>query len=196
MEADKMITPDLVIGGDFTIPGYAMVSAQAMGQDREWKIALGKSGRIWLYSEGRSSVWVEGGKGSRGCGGSSVAFKLAGGVGSISLVGPWHSNADACFVDTGVDVRSNFMTWGCVGTGRSYDSNTGQSKVTGLVYFDKQPTKGLYERVDLIAWEMQEKDPDTKLYVYSESEGGSHCGPVTMPYKLRVERGLQKPVVF
>lgn len=185
-------THDLVLGGAFTIPSYGMVSAQGEASGNEWKVAVGKSGKLWLYHPDRSMVWVSGGKGSHGCGGNTVDFPLAGGLGKISLVGPWCSNADACFVDTGIDVRNNFVTWGCVGTGREYDANTGSQRITGLVYFDRTPTKGAFDRVDLLAWEMQEKEPDLKLFSYRESEGGSSCGPVGMPYRVRVERGLQK----
>jgi len=187
---------DLALGGAFTIPSYGMVSAQGEANSNEWRIALGKSGAIWLYHLDRSSVWVSGGKGSRGCGGNTVDFPLAGGLGKISLVGPWNSNADACFTDTGVDVRNNFVTWGCVGTGREYDANTGAQRITGILYFDAAPKKGAFDRVDYIAWEMQEKEPDRKLFCYRESEGGSSHGPVSMPYKLRVSKGLQKEIAL
>lgn len=183
---------DLIIGGDFTVPNYASVSArphESIGH----KIAMGKSGRIWLYQDGESRVHVSGGPGSRGFGGSTVSFTLAGGLGKIDLVGPWASNADSFFKDTGIDVRDNFNTWGCVGTGRSYDSNTGETRITGLVWFDHDATKGQYDRVDYLAWELQEKS-DVPLYSYMESEGGSHHGLVSMPYKMRIEKGLQKEI--
>lgn len=183
---------DLVIGGDFTIPNYAMVSGEPPAEEGH-KIAVGKSGRIWLYTPDRSRVYVSGGKGSRGFGGSTVNFKLADGLGSIDLVGPWASNADAFFKDTSIDVRQNFVTWGCVGTGREYSSNTGETRITGVLWFDAEPVKGAFDRVDFVAWEMQEKS-DVPLYCYSESEGGSSHGPVSMPYQMRIAKGLQKEI--
>lgn len=185
---------DLAKGGAFTIPSYGMISAQGIANSNEWKIAIGKSGHIWLYHPERSMVWVSGGKGSEGCGGSTVDFPLADGLGKISLVGPWNSNADECFRETGIDVRGNFITWGCVGTGRDYDANTGTQRITGLLYFDAAPKKGTYDRIGHLAWDMQEAAPDQKLYYYMESAGGSSHGPVSMPYELRVARGLQKAV--
>lgn len=185
---------DLVIGGVFTIPPGEIIAARSQPGKIEWKIAVGKSGLIWLYNPEISSVWCSGGKGSRGCGGNALKFPLVDGMGEITLVGPRHSNADAFFKDTEIDIRSNFITWGCVGTGLEYDENTGRNKITGVVYFDDEPTKGLFHRFDLLAWEMQEQNPEVKLFSYCETEGGSSCGHVTMPYKIRVERGLQKPI--
>lgn len=182
----------LEIGGDFLVPCGGMVSAQGDAAAKTWYVATGKRRPIWLYHPDRSGVWCSGGPGSAGCGGNLVEFPLADGLGSIKLKGPWHSNADFFFRDTGIDVRSNFVTWGCVGTGRTYDN--GVARITGLVWFDVAPTRGEYERVDHLAWELQEKNPDTKLFVYAESDGGSHHGPVSMPYALRVARGLQKPL--
>ena len=183
---------DLVIGGNFTIPGYASYSGQGKAESGEYDMVIGKSGRTWLYHPEESSCYVSGEKGSRGFGGSTLRFKLRTG-GTIDLTGPWASNADALFKDTGVDVRNNFITWGCVGTGRNYDANSGLTKLTGVKWFDAEPTKGDYDRIDYIAWEMQ-KASDEPLYYYRESEGGSSHGPVSMPYKMRVEKGIQKEI--
>lgn len=183
---------ELVIGGNFTIPNYASVSARP-NESTGHKIAVGTSGRVWLYQEGESRVHVSGGPGSRGFGGSTVSFTLADGLGKIDLVGPWASNADSFFKDTGIDVRNNFVTWGCVGRGREYDSNTGETRITDLIWFDLEATKGDFERVDFEAWALQEKS-DVPLYAYVESEGGSHHGSVSMPYKMRIEKGLQKEI--
>jgi len=183
---------DITLGGTFTINRRPMVSG-IPSADQEWKIAVGKSGRIWLYHPDRSAVWVSGGPQSRGYGGSTVAFKLADGLGIIQLVGPWHSNSDSFFKDTGIDVREQHVTWGCIGTGRDYDTNTDSMRITGVLWFDSEPTKGLYERVDLLAWEMQQATPDRPLFLYTESEGGSHCGSVSKPLSLRIRDGEQDP---
>ena len=175
---------DLVLGGNWYQGPYQMVSAQAEGMEKEWHIALGKKHAIWLYHPERSGVWCSGGPGSRGCGGSTVPFKLAGGLGTISLVGPWHSNAGQFLEETGIDVRDQFVTWGCVGTERLYATNTGRSGIGNLIWFDKEPTKGKFQRVEFFAWELQQLYPGQKLYMYSESEGGSTLGQVSEPREL------------
>lgn len=184
------MTHDIVIGGTFTVPRRGMISACAPN-DETWKIAIGKTGRIWLYHPDRSGVWVSGGPQSRGCGGNTVSFELADGLGTINLVGPWHSNSDAFFKDTGIDVRDKHVTWGCIGTGRNHDNNTDAAQITGILYFDTEPTIGLFERVDLLAWEMQQARPDVPLFMYWESAGGSSHGPVSKPLSLRVRDGDQ-----
>lgn len=186
---------DLVIGGTFTVPNYAMVSAFP-AKSMKWKAAIGKTGRLWLYHPDRSSVWVQGGPDSRGCGGNTIDFELDDGLGMISLVGPWHSNSDAFFKDTCIDVRDKHITWGCVGTGMEYDSNSGENRITGILWFDEEPTQGLFERVGLHAWEMQQANPETSLYSYRESEGGSSFGIVFKPFSLRLRDGETKEFNF
>lgn len=175
---------DLVIGGNWYQGPLQIIYARGEGMKHEWHIALGKRHTIWLYHPERSGVWCSGGPGSRGCGGSTVPFLLAGGLGTISLVGPWCSNAGQFFQETGIDVRDQFVTWGCVGTERLYDSNTGRTGIGGLIWFDKEPTRGKFQRVNFKAWELQQLHPDQKLYMYSESEGGSSLGPVREPREL------------
>lgn len=173
---------DVALGGNFFMPSYHMVSADPP-KSSVWKKVVGKSGRLWLYQPEGSTVWVDGGEGSRGCGGRTLTFNLDDGS-TVDLKGPWCSNSNACFKDTGIDVRSNHITWGCVGTERLWDGNTGRSGIGNIIWFDPEPTKGLFERVDLIAWELQKKYPDQKLQVYRESAGGSSLGSVSEPQYL------------
>jgi hypothetical protein len=177
---------ECVIGGRFYSPSYHMVSADPKRSD-VWKRATGKSGRIWLYQPEGSRVWVDGGKGSRGCGGRDIPFTLDDGS-TVTLTGPWCSNADSFFADCGIDVRENFMTWGCIGLGRGYDAQTQRSYIDDLIWFDPEPVKGFFDRVDLLAWEMQQAEPERKLYMYWESAGGSSLGPVQEPYRVRLAR--------
>lgn len=79
---------------------------------------LGKSGRLWLVTaqeDPAASVYVsnvdEGGPDyprERGFGSNLVTFGLVGG-GEIKLKGPWHSNPESLFEDTGVDVRKKAL---------------------------------------------------------------------------------------
>lgn len=176
----------VALGGNFFQPNYFMVSADPHKSDI-WKKVTGKSGRIWLYQPEGSRVWVDGGKGSQGCGGRTLTFTLDDGT-TQDLIGPWCSNSDACFADTGIDVRKNHVTWGCVGTERLFDQNSGRSGIGNIIWRDEEPTKGLFERVELIAWKLQQENPDLTLQVYRESEGGSSLGPVSEPMILRRAR--------
>jgi len=186
---------DLVLGGNFTLPGYHMVSALAEVAEAEHTIAIGKSGRIWLYQPGKATVHVSGGPGSGGFGGRTVTFKLAKGLGNIDLVGPWRSNTDSFFKDTGIDVRMNHVTWGCVARRRTYNGNDARTTLEDLVYFDKEPTAGLFDRMEYVAWELSKKLGEP-LYVYSESTGGSSCGLAGMPRQMRIDKGLEKDFDF
>ncbi|QIG68877.1 hypothetical protein EVB71_025 [Rhizobium phage RHph_Y55] len=186
MEQYRKQMPEIVLGGSFFQPNYHMVSADPSSADR-WESVVGRSGHTWLYQPEGSVVWVEGGPGSQGCGGRTIPFVLTDGS-TLELKGPWCSNSDAFFKDCGIDVRANHFTWGCIGTERLYDENTRRSGIGNILWFDPEPVKGFFDRVDLIAWKMHLENPDLKLQVYWESRGGSSLGPVHEPYRLRVAR--------
>src|SRR5690606_10463847 len=132
MEQITMSTVALWIGGHFT-ENMAPERPRYMRSEIEFELATGKEGTIWLYDPtNASNTYCSGGKGSRGFGGSTVQFTLSNGRGTISLIGPWHSNADNLFEETGVDLRNKFYTWGCVGTGMEYDGNSGQTRITNI----------------------------------------------------------------
>lgn len=165
---------ELVLGGKFVDDYYSMVSGQAVAQSNYYNIAIGKSGRIWLYQDG-DSIYEQGGPKSEGFGGALLEFKLSNGCDSVKLKGAWHSNSSALFQDTGIDLRLQHLTWGVIGTKRSHDD--GRSVIENLLWFDKEPTYGAFKRIEDKATEMSHQMKKT-LYYYSRSVGGSSCGPV------------------
>ena len=73
---------------------------------------IGKGGRIWLVgvTEPSNNIYVDGCPGSQGFGGSTLTFKMVDGS-EVQLKGPWHSNSEALFYETGVDVRGLHKTF-------------------------------------------------------------------------------------
>jgi|SRR5215813_3051286 len=164
---------ELKLGGDFIHPSYSMVSGSAIAESNTYTKVLSKTGKIYLVADrpdAASYIYVEGGPGSDGFGGRTLAFTLTDGT-VLQLKGPWHTNPHDLLANTGIDLRNKFMTWGCVGTGREHSP----MRVTGLVYFDPEPTIGAFDRVEKLAERMAEQRIEQLAY-FSESQGGSSCG--------------------
>lgn len=158
-----------------------MVSGFSEVASIKYHLHIGKSGDMWMVGDCETtgeSVYVSGGKGSRGFGGGTVRFELSNGFGFVDLIGPWHSNTDCLFKDTGVDVRNTFRSWGCVGTEQFYDDNTGEPGIGNILWFDDVPRIGAFDRVDKIAKKMQ-RDSKVPLFYYRETRGGSSLGSVS-----------------
>lgn len=169
---------DITIGGTFTQPGFSMVSGFTEAESREYEIIVGKSGDIWLFNrEDGNSLYVSGGKGSRGFGGGTVRFKLKNGLGFVELIGPWHSNQIAFLEDTGIDVSDKFTTWGCIGNERGYDENTNAWQIKDVCWFDSTETIGTFNRVEDTAQAMA-NEHQRPFHFYQETRGGSTFGTV------------------
>lgn len=117
--------------------------------------------------------------GSRGFAGRTLVFNLVDQHMSISLQGPWHSNAEALYAATGIDVRNTCKTFVVIGLGRSFAAGTnGRDVITDIVYMDESPKLGSYTRDKEIAQAIMKDNPDIdKLYTYSDGCGGSSHGP-------------------
>lgn len=170
--------PDLVLGGNFTEAPYSMFSASADAESLLYKLIIGKSGRRWLYNDEKfnaaANIYVEGARGSQGFGGRGIVFRLIEG-GEICLAGPWCSNSDSFFKDTGIDLRNRHATWGCIGRRREHHNE--RTAVCDLIYFDTAPVEGDFSRVEKLAANLSDSRGEL-LYYYSMSNGGSSCGPV------------------
>jgi len=165
---------DLQIGGKFIADYYSMHSGQEVAQSNLYKIALGKTGRIWLYSTA-DNIYVQGGPNSDGFGGALLEFKLQNGCDSIKLKGAWHAESSGLFADTGVDIRDQNLTIGVIGRARSHDK--GRSVIEDIIWFDKEPVYGIFDRVDKLAVKLSHERKEV-LYYHKQSMGGSSCGPV------------------
>lgn len=168
----------IVIGGRFVAPLRGMISGIDQAEKGEYKVAIGKSGKRWLYNDDikgcASHIYVEGEPGSQGFGGSVISFKLLNGD-VLNLRGPWHTNSHSMFADTGIDLRDRSITFGVIGTDREFVSNSMSMAISNVLYFDTEPTEGSFNRIKDLANKMA-IERGQELAFYSESEGGSQCG--------------------
>lgn len=191
--AFKMEVPALVLGGEFVSSRpYTQIAAQSEDVQPRYNIHIGKDKRIWLVTTDQDPdhIIVQGGPGSQGYGGADLVFTLANGVDKITLHGPWHSNPYSLFEQTGIDLRTKIISWGVIGRGlqfRAANSYSSDSVITDLVYFDKAPTQGVYDRIQNLAKEMSDAE-GIPLYYHMRTYGGSSTGPVN--WKLK---GTTKP---
>lgn len=110
---------------------------------------------------------------SQGYYGRTLTFPLEDGS-TYAARGPWHSNPDSLFADTGVDIRDRHRTYGCVALNMRYDKR-GNGVYSNLIHVDREPVLGTFDRLDKIA-----RREATKRYhpvaVCSISSGGGHMG--------------------
>lgn len=177
---------ELVIGGYWTEGGYRMISAIGESADKIWTKHIGKSGKIWLLpkdEEVNSMVIVQGDPGSQGFGGRDMHFKLDDGT-SLMLRGPWSSNHDAFFAETGVDRRSHYRTWGCIGLDHGYVAYRHgyaqrRSCILDLIHVDPEGgCIGTYDRIDDLAKQIA-FEQQVVVARFSQTYGGSSmCGAI------------------
>lgn len=116
---------------------------------------VGKSGKTWLipavtrYPNRGDHIYVTAysdvTKRGDGFARRTIHLPLIGG-GEFELNGGWHSNADACLADTGIDCTNQYLTYGAVGLHRA-----GHMVIYGLIYQDKSPQIGSYKRIETLA---------------------------------------------
>lgn len=105
-----------------------------------------------------------------GMGGSEVLFKQKDGS-EYKAKGVWHSNPDALYKDTCIDLRQRTISYGFISLERK---NIGMllDSYENLVFCDKEWKVGLYKRIEYKACELSNK-LNKKLYYYSQTLGGS-----------------------
>lgn len=111
--------------------------------------------------------------GSQGFGGRRMVFNLTDQNRAVTLQGPWHSNSDAFYENTGVDIRHLHYVQLVVGLSRERGPSYRET-LTNIVYFElpgvrafdgyKATMKSLYE---------QHQVP---LYYWHGGSGGSTYG--------------------
>jgi hypothetical protein len=169
---------------DYTIKSQGAFSGQAEAVSHKYNKYIGKSGNTWLVStedDAASNVYVtnnpkntSNSKDSMaGFGGATLSFPLVDGT-TFELHGGWHSNSDALFSDTGVDVRDKLYTFVVLSKGREFPKNGyWMGVMTDVVYKDEKPTLGNYYRYK----ELIKQYPEAK-FQYMESSGGSVSGMI------------------
>lgn len=165
---------DQTFGGG--IGRQPMISGRGSAESRRYRKYLGKSGRTWLVADQpnpAANIYVEGGPNSRGFGGSTLTFPLVDG-GEVSLKGPWHTNSDALFADTGVDVRDKHYTFVVISRRRE-SGPIFETICVDVLYRDEEPQLGSFHRGDLLARQWA-REIGAPVHLYSSSEGGSSSG--------------------
>lgn len=166
---------------DYIIEGQPMRCGSYEAEQRRYKKVIGKLGKIWLYAvqdNPADNIYVSGGKNSDGFGGRSISFTLEDGT-IEELSGPWHTNSDDLYNNTGIDLRDKHLTFVVIGKGRK-TLRTKQGWVDiilDVLYKDDKPTIGKFERGEVIAQKLANKLKQT-VYCYSQSQGGSSNSPI------------------
>lgn len=163
---------------DFVVQRQPMICGSAEAESRKYHKYLGKNGRTYLVADqpdAGANVYVEGGPNSDGFGGRTLTFPLVEG-GEIKLKGPWHTNSDDLFANTGIDVRDRHYTFVVISRDRKSGKNY-ESIMVDVLYRDDEPRLGSFHRGDELArqWARELGGP---VYLYSQSSGGSSCGQV------------------
>jgi hypothetical protein len=182
---------------DYKIKRQGMICASADAQSRKYRKVTGKSGRNWyiaidspagnVYVSPKSEENTPGYKGFKGFGGRTLQFELEDGT-VDHIQGPWHSNSDSLFEDTGVDVRDQHVTFGVISRDFKSDPDDpwGDGIMVDVLYIDEEPNKGSFDRIDKLAEEYAEREGKQIMY-YRESKGGSCRGPVKPQWMKIVE---------
>lgn len=173
-----------IIADRIRVPeSYGMVSALAEQSSVPlWDYTVGKNGIHWFWPTDHDEAGamvhcgspVMAGKRSGGYGGRTITFMTK--DGGIDIQGPWHSNSDALFEETGVDIRDRHRTYGIVSMNRDYDGTT--TIMVGVVHADPEDGAiGTFGRIEEMAKKFADRH-ERPFYYYRKSRGGSSCGSV------------------
>lgn len=181
-EQPKVIKKERYIAkeDEFVTDDYQMFSGQGEAVRQKYHKYIGKSGNTWLVADSEwaaENVYVTDSpknNGTQGFGGAVLKMPLVNGE-IFELKGGWHTNSDALFSDTGIDIRNKYRTFVVLAKERfSLDDGTWRIGFKGILYKDKEPTLGHFNRYkDLI-----KQYPEAKYY-YSSSRGGSSSGSIS-----------------
>lgn len=173
---------------DYEIENQPMTCGQSEAASRKYKKIQGKS-RYWyvaIQENEADNIYVTpdvretkpGYKGFQGFGGATIPFELEDGT-IDQVMGPWHSNSTALFLDTGYDIRDKHLTFGVIARdcGQNPKNPYGQGIMIDVIWMDEKPTVGKFERVSEIAQDIANKE-GKPVICYSRSTGGSSRGPV------------------
>lgn len=179
------MTP-IIIQKEFRIGREPMICASAEAEDKVYKKVVGKSGSIWLIPQldaARQDLPTEDSgdgvhvhrlddKDSDGYGGRTLEFLLTDGT-IYKAAGPWHSNTEALYKDTGIDLRDKHRTFVVISLDRDFDGY--DTIMKDILHIDKEPTIGKFERGKEIARYHADR-LNRPVHRYSQSRGGSSCG--------------------
>jgi hypothetical protein len=165
------------------------IAAQELAKNT-YRTAVGKSGKKFYIPDGvpnpadniyctESDDWDTPGSGFAGRTLVMECVDEDGNVTTEQLKGGWHSNAEALFQETGVDIRDKHKTFVVVAYRRDAEN------FYDVVFVDSGPVVGLFQRGEHIATELANK-LETPLVCFSRSAGGAVIG---MVYPVRKAEG-------
>lgn len=142
-----------------------------------YSLHIGKTGYRWLLSTRDNcadEIYVEIPH-VPGFGGADIEFTLID-LTSLVIKGPRHSNCDAFFLDTGIDVRDKCRTFGVIAEKFGKKPRfTDPPLLLNVIHIDTQPQIGAFDRIGVLAQQLS--DIRKKEFVfYIETNGGAHCG--------------------
>jgi hypothetical protein len=154
-----------------------MFSGQGDAVSHRYHKHVGKSGNTWLVADTEAAadnIYVTDSPrndGKEGFGGALLNMPCTDGT-VFPLKGGWHTNADALYADTGVDVRGKYRTFVVLSRARATtEDGTYRTIFRDIVYRDAEPTLGIYGRDK----ELMALYPEAN-YCYHASKGGSSSG--------------------
>jgi hypothetical protein len=165
-----------ILEREFSFPNTGMICASYEAEIRRFK-KIEANGKVWLVAlqeNAAENVYVHDprDKNSQGFAGRTLTFQLEDGT-EYAAKGPWQTSAGALFIATGYDVRDTHYTIGAIGL-RKGESFMG---VGDVVYLEKEPILGTFERVNVIAQRIAD-ELNTVVYCLSKSSGGSSVAPI------------------
>lgn len=165
----EIIAKNVVLGND------AMLCGSYEAEVRTYQKVVDRNGHVWLIANQPNradNVYHHDprDKNSRGFAGRTLSFAIDDGT-VYEAMGPWHTNSQALFEATGVDVRETHSTICAIGLklGDSYMS------VGDVFYLEKEYVLGRYERYEAIA-ERFANELQRPVYYNMRSQGGGSGG--------------------
>jgi hypothetical protein len=157
----------------FSIFNRPMICAQSDVFERKFKKIIGKRG-IWyvaLQENEADNVYftANDGKYSNGFSGAEITFELEDGA-QDQIQGPWHSNSDALFNDTGYDIRNKCYTQGIIAKQIIHNYYKGDL-FREILHYDKKAVLGEYHRIENLAQKFA-NELNCKVYFSFISSGG------------------------
>jgi hypothetical protein len=157
---------------NYKIENQPMISASHEAEIRKFHKYTGKTWTWYVADQPNAAdniyCWRPGP--SEGFGGRVISFTLINGE-IDGVAGPWHSNSNGLFLDTGIDIRNKHLTFGVIGQ----EYNNGQ--IINVIHQDEDWVIGTFVRIHDLAKQLA-KERSEILYYYQVTAGGSSRGRV------------------
>lgn len=157
---------------------YDIFGRYILISDYVYKKLQGKGKHIWLVPVNNDPSMIHvhtQSPSSQGYGGSNIEFKID--DGSIYMVkGPWRSNTEDLFLETGLDLRKNHETFGIIALDRrSVKHKPMQYDYFDVLHMDDGPVIGEFDRIEKMA-QIKANDLNKNVYYQVQTAGGGQIG--------------------